>query len=283
MPDLTRVARMFRHKPFERYWLSLGFETLELIYHVGVRNLRKTHHNAILGLVMSIVQALIMLLVMYFMMSLFGMRRVAVRGDFMLYVMSGVFMFMTHIKAIGAVSSADGPTSATMMHAPMNPIISIMGAALASLYQQTLAASVILFAYHAIWSPITIDQPVGMLGMYLLSWFAGVGIGMVFLSAMPWQPEGVGIIRTLYQRANVIASGKMVLANNLAPNRRDWFDWNPLFHTIDQARGFIFLNYTPRYTSYNYAICFALVCVMIGLMAEFFTRQHASASWNKGR
>ncbi len=272
---------MFRHKRYQRSWFSLGFETLELIYHAGVRNLRKTHHNAVLGLLMSIVQALIMLLVMYFMMSLFGMRRIAVRGDFMLYVMSGVFMFMTHIKAIGAVSNADGPTSPMMMHAPMNPIIAIMAAALASLYQQTLAAAVILFVYHAAVTPIVIDEPVGMMGMYLLSWFVGVGIGMVFMSAMPWQPEGVGIIRTLYQRANVIASGKMVLANNLAPNRRDWFDWNPLFHTIDQARGFIFLNYAPRHTSINYAIYVALVCIMIGLMAEYFTRQHASASWNK--
>ncbi|MCU0902350.1 MAG: ABC transporter permease [Tabrizicola sp.] len=272
---------MFRHKRQQRSWVSLGFETLELIYHVCISRLRKSHHNAMLGLVMSIVQALLMLLVMYFMMSLFGMRRVAVRGDFMLYVMSGVFMFMTHIKAIGAVSNADGPTSPMMMHAPMNPIISIMGAALASLYQQTLAATVILFVYHAAWNPITIDEPVGMLGMYLLSWFCGVGIGMIFLSAKPWQPDAVGLIVTLYQRANVIASGKMVLANVLPANRRDWFDWNPLFHTIDQGRGFIFLNYTPRYTSIDYALYCALVFVMIGLMAEFFTRQHASASWNK--
>jgi ABC-type polysaccharide/polyol phosphate export permease len=272
---------MFRHKKYDRSWFSLGYETLELIYHAAVRSMRKTHHNAVLGLLMAILQALIMLLVMYFMMSLFGMRRIAVRGDFMLYVMSGVFMFMTHIKAIGAVAGADGPTSAMMMHAPMNPVIAIMGAALGSLYQQTLAASCILFVYHAAVTPISIDEPVGMLGMYLLSWFAGVGIGMVFLSAMPWQPEGVGIVKTLYQRANVIASGKMVLANNLAPNRRDWFDWNPLFHTIDQSRGFIFLNYAPRFTHYDYAIYFSLVCIMIGLMAEFFTRQHASASWNK--
>jgi ABC-type polysaccharide/polyol phosphate export permease len=274
---------MFRFKRYERSWVSLGFETLELIYHVAVRNLRKTHHNAVLGLIMSIVQALMMLLIMFFMMSLFGLRKIAVRGDFMLYVMSGVFMFMTHVKAIGAVAQADGPTSPMMMHAPMNPIISIVGAALSSLYQQTLAAGVIMFVYDAVWSPISIDQPVPMLGMFLLSWFVGVGIGMIFLSARPWQPELVGIIKTLYQRANVIASGKMVLANNLAPTRRDWFDWNPLFHTIDQARGFIFLNYTPRYTSINYAISFALVCVMIGLMAEFFTRQYASASWNKTR
>ncbi|MBL9063098.1 ABC transporter permease [Tabrizicola sp.] len=274
---------MFRHKPFERSWIGLGFETLELIYHVSVRNLRRSHNNAMLGLVMSIVQSLIMLLVMFFMMQLFGMRRIAVRGDFMLYVMSGVFMYMTHIKTIRAVSGADGPTSAMMMHAPMNPIISIMGAALAALYQQTLSAAAILFVYHAAWSPITIDEPVGLLGMHLLSWFSGIGIGMVFLSAKPWQPELIGIVVSLYTRANVIASGKMVLANNLAPNRRAWFDWNPLFHTIDQTRGFVFLNYTPRYTSYEYAICYALVCILIGLMAEFFTRQHASVSWGKGR
>ena len=274
---------MFRHKPVARSWLSLGFETLELIYHVAIRNLRKSHNNAVFGLVMSIIQSLIMLLVMFFMMQLFGMRRIAVRGDFMLYVMSGVFMYMTHIKTIRAVSSADGPTSSMMMHAPMNPIISIMGAAMGALYQQTLSAAVILFVYHAAWNPITIDEPVGMLGMHLLSWFSGIGIGMVFLSAKPWQPELIGIIVTLYTRANVIASGKMVLANNLPAKRRDWFDWNPLFHTIDQARGFIFLNYAPRYTSYEYAIKYALVCVLIGLMAEFFTRQHASASWGKRR
>jgi ABC-type polysaccharide/polyol phosphate export permease len=272
---------MFRSKPVSRSWIGLAFETLELIYHVAVRNLRKSHNNAMLGLLMSILQSMIMLVVMYFTMQLFGMRRVAVRGDFMLYVMSGVFMFMTHVKAIGAVSHADGPTSQMMMHAPMNPVISIMGAALGSLYQQTLSASAILFVYHAAWSPISIDQPVGMMGMFLLSWFSGVGIGMVFLSAKPWQPEVIGILVTLYQRANVIASGKMVLANNLAPKKRDWFDWNPLFHTIDQARGFIFLNYTPRFTHYDYAIDYALVCILLGLMAEFFTRQHASASWNK--
>jgi ABC-type polysaccharide/polyol phosphate export permease len=266
-----------------RSWPGTAFETLRLVFHVAVRNLRKSHGNAVLGLVMSIVQSLLMLMIMYFMMDIFGLRRVAVRGDFMLYVMSGVFMFMTHIKAIGAVSGADGPTSAMMMHAPMNPIISIMGAALSSLYQQTLAAVVILFFYHALFNPITIDEPVGMMGMFLLSWLTGVGIGMVFLSARPWQPEAMGIVVVIYQRANMIASGKMVLANNLAADRRSWFDWNPLFHTIDQARGFIFLNYTPRYTSYEYALYFALVCVTIGLMAEFFTRQHASASWNKRR
>jgi len=274
---------MFRHNARRRSTLMTGFETLELIFHASVRQLRKTNGNAVLGLVIAVVQALLLLLIMYVLMSVLGMRRIAVRGDFMLYVMSGVFMFMTHVKAIGAVSSADGPTSPMMMHAPMNPIISICGAALGALYQQTLAAIVILFVYHAVFTPITIEQPVGMLGMFLMSWVSGVGIGMVLLSARPWQPEFVGILTSVIMRVNVIASGKMILANTASPTIRNLFDWNPLFHTIDQGRGFIFLNYTPRYTSVEYPLYVTLVCVIIGLMAEFFTRQYASASWNTRR
>lgn len=274
---------MFRHKPLQKTMLGTASETAALIFHVAVRNLRKSHNNAVFGLAMSIVQSLIMVLIMYAMFSMLGLRRIAVRGDFMLYVMSGVFLFMTHVKAISAVTGAEGPTSPMMMHAPMNTIVSIGGAALSSLYQQTLSASVILFAYHSLVNPITIDQPLGMMGMFLLSWFAGVGIGMVFLAAMPWQPDLMGVLSGLYRRANMLASGKMVLANTLSPTMRDMFDWNPLFHTIDQARGFIFLNYAPRYTSVDYAVQIAMVGVMIGLMAEFFTRQHISASWNKRR
>lgn len=274
---------MFRHRPVNGTKGSKAFETLELIFHAAVRNLRKTNGNAVLGLVLAIVQALILVLIMYFLFEILGMRRVAVRGDFMLYVMSGIFLFMTHIKAIGAVAGADGAASPMMMHGPMNPIISICGAALGSLYQQTLSAAVILFFYHTLFNPITIDQPVGMIGMFLLSWFTGVGIGMVLMAAKPWQPELIGLITIILMRANMIASGKMLLANNTPPTIRAMFDWNPLFHTIDQARGFIFLNYLPRYTSIDYPVKVALVCVMIGLMAEYFTRQHISASWNKRR
>jgi hypothetical protein len=43
----------------------------------------------------------------------------------------------------------------------------------------------------------------------------------------------------------------------------------------------MFLNYHPRYTSVEYPIKVALVCILIGLMAEFYTRKHVSLSWQK--
>lgn len=274
---------MFRPQLRTKSKLLVGFELFELIFHVAVNNLRKSHNNAVFGLLMSIFQNVLMVVIMFVIFQILGIKVAPIRGDYLLYVMSGVFMFMTHVKTLTAVSGADSPASAMMMHEPMNPIVAISAAALAALYQQTLSAGVILFFYDVFFAQITIRDPVGMVGMHLLSWFTGIGIGMVFYAAMPWQPTFVALLSSLYSRINMIASGKMMVANATPPNRRALFDWNPLFHTIDQGRGYIFLNYEPRYTSIHYPIYVALICMVIGLMAQYFTTKHASASWGKGR
>ncbi len=273
---------MFRFEA-KRSSAQNAWAMLELIFHASVRGVRKSHGNAIIGLLMNLSQMAIMVAIFFLMFELMGMRRSAIRGDFLLYVMSGIFMFMTHTKAMGAVTGADGPTSAMMKHSPMNPVVSIAAAALSSLYLQLLSAAAVLFLYHALWEPITIHDWHGTLGMFLLSWISGVAIGMVFKAATPWQPELFGIASTIYQRGNMIASGKMFVANAMPTHVLAYFDWNPLFHTIDQGRGFIFLNYHPRYSSIEYPIYVTLVCIIIGLMGEFYTRKHASVSWGARR
>lgn len=252
----------------------------ELTYQIAVRSIRKSQSNAIVGLAMNIFQTVLLIAVFYFMMTFMGMRSNAVRGDFVLYLMSGIFLYMTHSKAMGAVMGAESSTSAMMKHAPMNTIVSILGSALGSLYLQMLSLVVVLYVYHTVWGPIYIEDPFGALGMLMLSWASGVAIGTCFLGLRPWAPEFATVAQTIYSRVNMIASGKMFLANTLPPRMRSFFDWNPLFHTIDQARGDIFLNYEPRYSSISYPIYVTLVFLILGLMAEFYTRQYASASWS---
>lgn len=258
---------------------SSAFAMTELIFHSAVRNLRKSNGNAVLGLVISIVQSLIMVLIFMFMFNFLGGRNPGIRGDPLLYVMSGVFMFMTHTKTISAVAKSDGPTSSMMKHSPMNPIIAIAAAALSTLYQQILSITVILFFYHAIFTPITIDDPVGAFMMLLLAWSSGIAIGMIFKAATPWAPEFFGIATTIYSRVNMIASGKMFVANTTPTWILSWFWWNPLFHIIDQSRGFVFLNYNPHYSSVSYPLKVTIALFMIGLMIENYTRRHASVSW----
>lgn len=256
---------------------------LEVIFHSAVRNVRKTQGNAIIGLLLNIFQTVLLIAGFWVMMYLLGMRSNAIRGDFALYLMSGIFMYMTHTKTMGAVSGAEGPTSQMMKHSPMNTIISIAASALSALYTQALSAIVVLYFYHAAFTPIQIHNPVGMVAMFMLSWASGIALGMIVLAATPWNPHVMGIVSSIYQRANMIASGKMFVANAMPTATLKVFDWNPLFHTIDQGRGFIFLNYHPHYSSISYPIKVTLICMMIGLMGEFFTRQHASASWSAGK
>ncbi len=262
---------------------SSGLAMLELIFHASVRNIRKSHGNAVVGLLMSIVQSVIMVVIMVMLFDLLGARGSAVRGDFVLYIMTGVFNFATHSKTLSAVARSDGPTSAMMKHSPMNTIVAIASAALGALYLQTLSAAVILFVYHTLWTPITIFEPVYVVGTFLLSWASGIGVGMVFKAATPWQPELFGVLTTIYSRANMIFSGKMFLANATPTYILSMYDWNPLFHSIDQTRGFMFENYHPHYSSISYPVIVTLVLMVLGLMGENFTRKHASASWNARR
>jgi ABC-type polysaccharide/polyol phosphate export permease len=265
------------HRPRTRTQGAL--DLAELIFHAAVRQVRKGHGNAILGLILSILQSVLFVVVFYVMFTLLGLGGMRIRGDFFLYIMSGVFLFMVHTKTVGAVAGAEGPTSPMMKHAPMNTIVSIGAAALSTLYMQVLAGGITIYAYHVAVTPITIDNPVGAVAMVLLAWFTGVGVGLCFMAAKPWAPDLVGLVTLIYQRMNMIASGKMFVANMTPGYILAYFDWNPLFHAIDQARGFVFLNYQPHFSSWQYAFWVGVVLLMIGLMGEFYTRKHASASW----
>ncbi len=255
----------------------------EVIYHSIVRSVRKTHNNAFLAIATNLLQMVIFVMAFYIMFSVLGMRGAAIRGDFLLYLMTGIFLYMTHTKSLGAVAGSEDPTSPMMLHAPMNTIVAIASAALGALYIQVLSLFLILFIYHVAFTPLVIEEPFGAFGMLLVAWFTGCAVGLVLLAIKPWFPTFVSVFTQVYQRANMIASGKMFVANTLPGFMLAMFDWNPLFHAIDQARGFAFINYNPRYSSWEYAVWVGVVLVMIGLMGEFYTRRHASMSWSARR
>lgn len=252
---------------------------IEVMYHATVRHVVKSNGNAIIALLLSILQTSLMVLFFWVMFSVLSMRPAAVRGDFVLYLLSGVFLYFTHVKTVKAVQSADGPNAGMMKHAPMNTAVSMTSAALGTLYIQILSLVVILFIYHAAVTPISIDNAGGAFVALFFAWLSGFAIGVVFYALKPWAPRFVEIFSMIYTRANMIASGKMFLANQLPGFMLAMFDWNPLFHLIDQARGFTFINYNPHFTSMSYPIYVTLGIMMIGLMGEFYTRRNSSASW----
>ncbi|WBU56742.1 ABC transporter permease [Paracoccus sediminicola] len=266
-----------------RNMFQAALTTIALIYHMTVYKLRKTNRNAVAGLMMTVLRAMIMVAVFFLIFYVIGIRESPIRGNFIVYIMTGIFMFMTHNMAIQAVLSAEGPVSALMKHAPMNTAIGITASALAALYQQVLACAVLLLLTNKFIEPLNIESLYPCIGLFLLAWFSGCCIGMLFRALMPWWPQAVAMLSQFYRRLNMISSGKMVVANTLPPMMLNMFDWNPLFHVIDQTRGFAFVNYTPHNSSISYPIYVSLALAMIGLMGEFFTRNQVSLSWSAGR
>lgn len=265
--------------------LSVAIGMAEVVYHSVVRDVRKQHGNAVIAILINMMQIVIFVAVFYVMFELLGLRSAAgaIRGDFLIYLLTGIFLYMTNIKTLGAVMGAASSTSAMMQHAPMNTIVAIAAAAFGALYIQVLTLVVILFGYHVIVSPITIDNPGGAFMMFLLTWFFGIAVGLLLLALKPWFPTATNVIATIYKRANMIASGKMFVANSLPSFMLAMFDWNPLFHLIDQSRGFAFINYFPRHTNWEYALIVSCCFIVLGLMGEFFTRRHESLSWSARR
>ncbi|MXU64694.1 ABC transporter permease [Oceanomicrobium pacificus] len=262
-----------------RNLIDSAVSLVELVYHSVVRDVRKSSGNATLGIIIPIVQTLLMVAIFFAMYSFLGLRGMMIRGDFVVFLLTGIFLFLTHNKSIQAMMGADAATSVMMLHAPMTTLISMISAALGVLYQQTIALLVLVLMVYVLRGGLEIHDARGLILPYLLSWSSGCAIGMIFRAFKPLAPRAVSMISMIYRRANMITSGKLVPANLMGAKMVAWFDWNPLFHTIDQARGAAFVNYFPHYSNLTYPAVFTATVVVLGLLGDFWLRRNVSASW----
>ena len=259
--------------------LGVAFNMGKVIFHSIVHRIRKAQRVPLMSILSSIMQTITFVAAFIIMMDLMDMRKTAVRGDFVIYIMSGVFLYLTHTQSVAAITGAETTSSPMMQHAPMNTIVSLVAAALSTLYLQSLSMLIVLCGYYVTYNHFTIYDWVGFAKMFLLAWGSGCAFGLVLYGFKPWAPGFINLVSTIYQRANMIFSGKMVLANTLPPTMLALFDWTPLFHIIDQARGFAFINYNPRNSNLDYPITLTIVFFVLGLIIQYYTNKRVSASW----
>ncbi len=258
---------------------SMSF--MELLFHSIVRSARKSSGNATLGLGIEILQSLIMLAIFFVLFTVLGMRSFAIRGDFVIYLLTGIFLFLTHNKAVKSAMGAASPLGGLTLHTPISSLLNIMSSVLSGLYMQLLAFSIILLVVHILRGGLEFYNPVGIIFPFFMAWASGVAIGLMFGVLTPFAPKFIPMIAMMYRRANMITSGKIIPANYMTATMVSWFDWNPLFHSIDQARGAAFVNYFPRHTNMEYPVYLSLTFVMVAMMIEFWLRKNMSQSWGK--
>ncbi|NOR61383.1 MAG: ABC transporter permease [Rhodobacteraceae bacterium] len=254
-----------------------ALEFLDLIFHSVVREVRTQSGNATFG-VLKEVGNIAVFLALFYTIAVFLGRGASIRGSLFVFLLTGIILFLTHTKAVGSVRSASSATSAIMMHSPMTVILSILAKAFAGLYFQFVAVSIIITLLWIFGADLTVDNPGGLVLPVFFAWASGIAVGMVFMIFSPVVPGLINAISPIYQRAQMFTSGKFIPAAYMPAAMVGWFDWNPLFHTIDQARVAAFVNYNSDVSNMAYPIWFTVVAITIGLMGEFWARKNLSKS-----
>ena len=207
------------------------------------------------------------------------MRPSAIHGSKILYVMTGVFLFLVHIRAVGAVMGTKGPLNPMNLHSSMNSVLNILSATIAALYIQILAFFILMFASNVLVERITIHEPRNFAFAFFVAWIAGVAIGNLLLSLSVFFPRSMRIVSQTFQRINMVFSGKFFLANAIPGTLLPLFSWNPLFHVIDYCRDAAFINYTANRTNIDYALWVTFGLFVISFMIDHWARKYASESW----
>ena len=162
----------------QRSSISSALNMSRLVFHSVVRKIRQSHRIPLMSIFSSILQTVLFVLAFLLMFDMLGMRGAAIRGDFVLYIMSGIFLFQVHTQAVGAVSGAES-LHHPMQHAPMNTIISLCAAAISSLHTSHglglyIACLLCRDSTFEIYDPIGSGYGYACMGVWVCDWPRGL-------------------------------------------------------------------------------------------------------------
>lgn len=246
---------------------------LVVLYATTVREIRNASGSSQLGLILNLLQTLAFVAVFYVLFIALGRRDAGLRGDPMMFMLTGVLLFRMHVSVVSGVISSVKSNRALINYEPAKSIIFVWARALADLYVSLLVAVILVSVTALIKGGVEIYYPAGVIVPTLLAWLSAVGIGLIFMYAeahISW----FSLVSRLYQRFAMFTSGKFFVANAIPTVALAMFWWNPLFHAIDILRGAVFVNYEPKKTSLEFLIGLTVVALVVGHMLE--ARLHRS-------
>ncbi len=177
--------------PRNRTSILVGaFNFIDLLFYCIVREVRSdSGGHPVLGIVMAVAKTLSMIMVFYIAFDIAGIRASPIRGDSMLYLLSGFLLFFLHNSGVSKVVGSNSFVGPLQQHAPMKPILAIAAATLATLYLHILAVLIVLLGLYLFRGSVKIHDPAGLLLPFFLAWASGVVIGLVLMSMKPFAPK----------------------------------------------------------------------------------------------
>lgn len=251
---------------------------LDILRATIVHSIRRETGGSALGFVSALLRPLVLLATFWIIIEVMGVRGIAIRGNTVTFLLTGILPFLVHVETVTKVSMAVRKARSMLHHAPASIFVYVLAQALATLYLNLAAAILIWTVAELSGAGLGLRDPAGLMAPYMLAWLSGLGVGLVFLVIGHVAPTAAQVASTVYTRLQFFTCGKFWAANIMPPALVDYAVWNPLLHIIDQIRGAAFVNYTPQHTSLDWPVAFAIGSVVFGFMLEDRLRKGFSVS-----
>lgn len=258
---------------FEKTYLIV-----DKLFYYAVTIVQKKSGSAAWGLLKAVSQFFFMFIIFWIIMQL--MNRVGfgkVRGNFELFVLTGVGHFLLHNMLVSSVSGAEKQSSLNLNMVGVDSFTALFSNVLSQLYLIAFAIFVllVLIYYYSIGKTyqLELNDPIFFTKCILLGLGWAFAMGYFFRALQGFIPAVAKPLNMLYRRMGMITSGKMFLANSIPSSMFAIYSWNPLFHIIDQTRSAVFLNYTAFRTSLEYPFKMTIIFLFLGFSGDFILRR----------
>lgn len=216
------------------------------------------------GYIWAILEPLGMVIIISYAFSLM-LRSPALGNSFILYFTTGMMPFSMYAKVQQMTSGALMYSRQLLTYPVVNWVDAVMGRLILNVLTGTLVAFVIFTGIlYAIGSRTELDY-IPMISAYLMAICLGFGMGLVncvIVGFFPvWQSFWLVITRPLF-----LASGVIILYEDMPPLAQKILIWNPLLHVTSKMREGFYPLYSPDWVSLTYVWSVGLIMIAVGLM-----------------
>ena len=236
-----------------------------------LRETRTQHGESRLGYLWAFVDPVVWVM-MFYVASEYGGRGRVLHGMGLLpFLATGVCTFKMFTKVS---SSVPGKIPDRLLAIPLVTALDVF-LAKAALQIATMTFVFVLLVYGATlvsgaFQPV--DDPLRVVVGMALASLLGFGYGLL-TTAGARVSAIASSIRSIVNRLMFWTSGMFYLAADLPSSAREIFLYNPVLHSVELVRDGWFTNFDSVYADGTYALFFALILLLAGLICERLTRQ----------
>lgn len=237
---------------------------LRTIVAMMLREMTSRYGNSPGGYVWAVLEPLGIIVILAFGFSLL-LRAPSLGSSFILFYATGYLPYILFLKLSTVTANGLSYSRALLTYPAVSWIDAITARMVLNLLTDVLVAYVLLAGIILALDLRVVLDFVPMIEAFGLAALLGVGIGMVNCVVFAFFPVWNTIWGVL-TRPLFLASGVILIYEDLPNGAQALLWWNPLMHITGIMRTGFYSTYSPQYVSHMFVILVALISVTLGLM-----------------